>query len=441
MSTSRDDAQAPAWPLLGVAIAALLVACVALYDWQRAGLTLLKFGTLHFIVVLACAPLLALVPAKRREHVLVLLSLAFVTQALSAELAVALVVNLGVIFACTRLPRLARTAVFVGWTGLFYGLVPARLHMWDLADALPIIVSVILYTTFRRSLFLLWEMHTGAVREVPVTSLAAYMLGVQFLGPRGIEPSFRHFVTSQASTPEALRQTVASGLKVTAYCLAALVGAIGIIRTFHVNSPKVSAESGTELVVFAWLWFMEYYLLRVATEQGAVGLSRLLGYQIRDNFHPKVLLASRPAEFWRGWNALWQEFLIGAFYYPVTLSLGRRLKSHGPLVIALAGMATFLGTALVESFPIVFLISYLRPPPPTSTQLAHELVSQSLWGLVVAVDLFVTASRPRRKRDSQGAWLLKVLATHVVVVVLMVYKRNPVLFAALAKMQAVLGGS
>lgn len=399
------------------------------------------YGFSYMLAVCALLPFYLVVPPRHRQFFLVAVSLSFSFVVMSSNLTLALLLNVAVLYLLTNAGR-AGLVLFPLWTVGFFAIVPwSVVHLQrefkiDVVE-FEIIQEMLLYSTFKRGIVVFWEAKAGAVQRVELRSLLLYMMGLPFLGPHGVEPSYRHFIESYTCRDDDLDLALWQGIKTSAYCMLALL--LADLLPDLTRAILTHATPYAITVAFSLQTFIAVYFHRLSGEQGSVGVSRMFGYQLRDNFAPRVLLSKSPAEFWRGWNALWREFLLFAFFYPVTLRLGRRpapppgaspwarlwkYRMRVRWAVALGGFLTFAAAGI---FDVAFmLLAHLHTMSPMlASIMAREMVAQLVWGAIVSVNLYVAAARPKKQRSSPMSAPFRVAATLLIVVSLILYRRRP----------------
>lgn len=77
-----------------------------------------------------------------------------------------------------------------------------------------------------------------------------------------------------------------------------------------------SQLTGFPLLMFSYISYVSYYCAIVIPMNTFVGIMRLFGIPIRDNFN-YWLLARTPNEHWRRWNLLFREWVITFIFFPI----------------------------------------------------------------------------------------------------------------------------
>lgn len=413
------------WLIAGLFLLAALSLLLLAFSTNQSP-TLL--GAYQQLCVCVFLPVYVVLPTRWRPSVFISVSIAFSAAVFSPVLTLLLLTNVLVLYVCLR-GRSIGLAFFIFWTVCFYVAVPAYVlhltHAFFLESyAWDVVLDFLFWSTFKRSIFCYWEVWTGTVKNFSFPSLVLYMMGLPFLGPDGAEPSFRHFMDCASDSGPEFLASLRSGIITSFYCTACYF--LWLYLPYQALQWGVTPFTArpSDLLIAIAVWFLCFYFRRVASEQGSVGLCRLFGYRMRDNFAPTVLLSKNPADFWRGWNALWREFLVSAFYYPTVLWLGRRFHKQSPWMIAVGGLVTFAGAALFDIFPVVF-VHFFSLTPLLMFAILRGIVSQLIWGVVVSTNLYFAARNPRRKRPVGWTVPFRVAFTLTIVLLLMLYRRVP----------------
>lgn len=426
------------WPGLSAVI--LAAAALSVYVCSPETDMLGRAASLLMAVTCLFTPIHQCLPPRWRQPALLSVSLLYCACAISPPFTVLLVANCVVVHACLRVSP-SRTWLFLPWVSIMYAWAPqSLLHLsfsYLIAHptqwTLDLLEDSLLCGIFRRSVICLVEVRTGIVTDYSLDSLMSYLMGLHFLGCH-VELSFRHYLNGRSDGQGDRRSLMLDGLETVAMCLVVLVVWQNLWRI--VGPIAFAPPAVKELPVLAAVgvfWFLLYYLRRLFVEQGAVGLCRLLGYRIGDNFSPRVLLSKSPVEFWRSWNMLWREFLVNTFYYPTSLYLARRWKWRLPATVASGGLVTFVGAAFFDIFPLCLM--HLGTMSALLFQaIARDASASLIWGAVVSVNLYLLAARPRGRSDTRGLTILKVAATLLTVLMVTLYRRNFTISDAFASM-------
>lgn len=365
------------------------------------------FMVVYTLFVLLAVPLYHAVPGAARDWLLLGFGLAFFAYAFTPGLMLAFVAGTVALYAIVR-PTRPSIPLFLAWAVGFYWLVPAWAIGWghinvtsNEFDVANIVRIALLDRTFRRALFCFYEKRVGRLRGLSLLDLLNYQIGLPFLMGNGATLSCVHYLDSRDDTPDGMRRVVRRGAWTSLACLGCLALVLVLDLIPGPNSvPQAVLSRGWWLIVLAMnsLWFLKFYLIRVGTEQLSVGVCRLFGHDVRDNFAPDLLLSRNFLDFWRRWNILWREFLMSWLYYPAQIALARRLGPRSPWTAPLAGFYTFQVSVIFLIFPMG-LPGFYPWSPEMTTIVTDRLWFHLLWGLLVAGNLAlqVRAGRSTRK--------------------------------------------
>lgn len=387
----------------------------------------LSFLLLYFAFVLVGRVLVGDPSHPRHRLRLVAWSLYFLVVALGAPSAIRLLEGAVALFLALSLPLrgAARGGLILGVAALFLATRgKAMVHalgdqqfvmpqLPDLAFPCSFLALALLVKFFRRALWLALEAGHGALPRRDLLDVLVYLLGLPFLMGNAVTPSPRHVAEAKArgATLEEGARSLAGTLGAGTLVLTALV-MLASYPTVRLFFP--ACDIGKADLAHLWgrvlLTLPVEYLFLLATEQGSVGVARLFGYGLRDNFH-RPLLASTPAQFWQRWDLYWREFLVSAFFIPVSLGLARRDGEVRRWHLAPAIGVTFLGTWTLNLIPLTLL---------GGLQMAPSLaIYYLLQGTAVAASLLV-AWPGSVFRAGRRAWL-GVAGTFVLMAVLRVF--------------------
>ena len=381
------------------------------------------FMAVYTVFVLVAVPVYSAVPRAARDPLLLGFGLAFFAYAFTPGLMLAFVVGTVLLYAIVR-PARPSIPLFLAWAVGFYWLVPAWAIGWghinvtsNEFDVANIVRIALLDRTFRRALFCFYEKRVGRLSRISLLDLLNYQIGLPFLTGCGATPSCVHYLDSRDDRPEATARVVRRGAWTSLTCLACL----GLVLLLEVM-PGVASLAPDFFhkwwwlapLVANWLWFLKFYLLRVGTEQLSVGVCRLFGHDVRDNFAPDLLLSRDFLDFWRRWNVLWREFLMSWLYYPAQIALARRFGPRSPWTAPLAGFYTFQVSVVFLIFPMGLPGVYPWSPAMTAF-ITDRLWFHFLWGLLVAGNLAWQARVGRSTRKERW-WLagVKIVLTFTV---------------------------
>lgn len=366
----------------------------------------LAFLTLYLAFVVVGFVLHSLAPAGAKRIVLLLWSLVFLAVALPLRPALWLVEGVLILFLLANLPvparvravlLLAASMVMLATAGRWVieatsleffrltritaepGAYGPDTPWWPVLEFLHLgapgrppmqldgfpyvfLALAFLLKGFRRVLWLTYDLWVGRTSAVDPTDFALYFLGLPSLIGNSATPSYQEFTDSYDRPP---------GPEVGAHTLAVCVGLASILYVTLVMmgySPatRVLFPACDLTVVTAsniWLRLSTVYLIEylflLATEQASIGVARLFGYGLRDNYaHP--LTATGMADYWRRWNIYWREFLVSVFFWPTTLALARRDGQPRGWHLVLAAFLTFSATFVLNLVPLLLISGFLH---------------------------------------------------------------------------------
>lgn len=312
-------------------------------------------------------------------------------------------------------------------------------------DGFPYLLPALglLVTLPRRIAWVAYELWVGRARRLDVAQLFLYLLGLPFLIGNAASPSYEDFRRDADPSAPALDgwRTLAASLGQGALLYTLLVG-LGYSPAVRLLFPRCDLD----LVSPAWVWarlvlsFVIAWLYLVGTEQTSVGVCRLFGYRVRDNYQAP-LYARNVADFWRRWNVLWRDFLVRVLFFPTAMGLARRSGDTRPWHLAVATAVTFVGSYALNALPLlllslrgmVILTDGVHPGPGLthslrglgaehSVPLTHLLPALGLYyaleGTAVAWNLFWEARPPRRRLPRLAAVTMTLLFLSLVRVLL-----------------------
>lgn len=340
------------------------------------------------------------VPARFREGWLLLASALFLLAETGPGLPAAMAAWTLFLGSALRLPpgpvsQVGFAAALVGfftWVSSWALEAPAgQIREFFLRPSNLLAMGVLL-KSFKRSVFAWFESRTQDLGEVPFTSLGVYLAGLQFLLPFSVTPSLRRFLDSRS------QECAARGVATTLTCLGYAALWLLLASSMRGGAGPRPGQGG---MPFDWrgAWFLitamyvSQLIFRLGTEQLSVGVSRLFGYDLPDNFE-RPLLARGPVDFWRRWNLLWREFLLAAAYYPVLLSLGRRFGPRRPWIFVAASSAAFGLSAVFNILPALLFLIPLGTFAELPILVEPWIVYDGLMGLLVGGGLAVRARYP-----------------------------------------------
>ncbi len=237
-------------------------------------------------------------------------------------------------------------AIFVPvcWQGMFLEYTNGRLAEGSLLPYL--LIGVI----FRKSLYQVYEVHTGRIQEAPLDEWLLHLFFLPFLGGRSPVVSWTELWNNW--TPDQPEESLRHGSTTLILALSALLGRTAV--TLLAATMAIDLGFGRDLeqrsALAIWLTldlgYLRKFLYRYGFEQSSIGLLRLFGFRVRDNY-VQPLNAHSYADLWRRWNLHFRGLVVGLFYYPTLLRLARRWRNRKKLVVTTAILVTFAGHALL----------------------------------------------------------------------------------------------
>jgi len=199
---------------------------------------------------------------------------------------------------------------------------------------------------------------------------------------------FPTFVNGPVETPAELVAPLAvpDGAAVRAGLARVGLGIAKIVTVALVLPPnwtRVLAQGPEASAVQLWLWaallYVWFYLSFSAWTDVAVGLGRLCGRRVRENFD-RPWLARDPSDFWRRWHVSFGLWLRDVVYIP--LGGNRRHRSLNVL-------AVFAVSAAWHVWGTLKLLGFGYYPP-------RAWIGFAVWGLLHAVAVIVFGGRRAR---------------------------------------------
>lgn len=481
----RDLAQmAPPEGVVGVGACDLFM-----YNGGVAVSGFLAFLTLYLAFVVVGFLLHGLAPPGTRRVVLLLWSLAFLAVALPLRPALWLVEGVLVLFLLASVPlpprvravlllvgslamlgtagrwiveatsdeffRLTRLAVAPGTYGpdTPLGAVLAFLHLGTPGrpplqlDGFPYVFLALafLLKAFRRVLWLAYDLWVGRTRSVDPLDFGLYFLGLPALVGNSATPPYSEFAASYGRDPGSVvgarTLAVCLGLATVLYVLLVMMGYSPATRILFPACDLGVVSPANVWLRLSAVYAIEYLFL-LATEQASIGVARLFGYGLRDNYaHPMV--ATGMADYWRRWNIYWREFLVSVFFWPTTLALARRRGEPQGWHLVVAAFLTFAATFALNLVPLLLLSGFLHeqffvsqptqpgplPPEPgipsQGTRLVGLIPSLATYyafeGLLVSLSLLAEFRRRGPRAPSPWRTALAVAGTFALVAALRVF--------------------
>ena len=232
----------------------------------------------------------------------------------------------------------------VCWQGVFLEYEDGRIVTGSLLPYL------LLWLTFRKCVYLVYEVHAGRIAQASLTEVLLHLFFLPFLGGRspvvGWTALWHHW--EPEPSPEGLRH----GVGTMARALSALLGrtAVTLLAASLALDLGFGPDAETRPALAIWLTldlaYVRKFLYRYGFEQSSIGMLRLFGFQVRDNY-ANPLMAESYADLWRRWNLHFRDLVVGLFYYPTLLRLARRWRGHKQAAVAVAVFVTFGGHLLL----------------------------------------------------------------------------------------------
>ena len=265
----------------------------------------------------------------------------------------------------------------VCWRGTFLEYTDGRLAEGSLLPYL------LLWLMFRKSLYQVYEVYTGRIQQAPLIEWLLHLFFLPFLGGRSPVISWTELWDNWS--PDDPETSLRHGSTTLILAVSALLGRTAV--TLLAATLAVDLGFGGDLehrsALAIWLTldlgYLRKYLYRYGFEQSSIGLLRLFGFRVRDNY-AQPLAATSYADLWRRWNLHFRGLVVGLFYYPTLLGLARRWRDHKKRVVTLAVLATFAGHALL----LFQSLSMSLDPADSGARL-------SMFASLVLFDLFQAA--------------------------------------------------
>jgi len=177
--------------------------------------------------------------------------------------------------------------------------------------------------------------------------------------------------------------------------------------------------NGATLVVGALLYTVQIYADFSGYSDIAIGVSRLLGFDVIRNFNSPYLSVS-VADFWRRWHIALSTWLRDYFFSPLSI----KLRSWGMTGVIVSLFVTFLLCGLWHGANYTFI------------------VWGGLHGLALGWDIISTRQRKKiRKKMNPGLYnTISWLITFVFIIFTWIFFRSPNLHEAAAYIQSMLSG-
>jgi len=324
--------------------------------------------------VAAALALYHLCPDRHRKTVLLVSGIAFLVVFLDPRATLFMLAFSFVFHYATMAGGHGRNLRLWGGAGLLLAVfVPVCLKGWVFAygaRGLTIqsaVVAWALVAFSTKSVYFLHEIRTGRIDRVSLEDFLIYMWGLPVgLGRSAIVPC-SHFWSRHRvrPSPELIKKGVTTIAIASLHLLAA-----PIIR-LEMAAYRADASFALRLEEQSWLavWLalnlfhLQIYFTKYGYEQLGIGIARLFGFEIKDNF-ANPLASTTYAAYWRRWNIYFRDLLVSLVYYPTLLSLSRALPRSKWLNVSLACAATFAANYVFLLFSHQLLVS----PSNTATR-------------------------------------------------------------------------
>jgi hypothetical protein len=311
------------------------------------------------------------------------------------------------------------TAELNAWTAALHlgAFGQPRLH--DQGCPVLFLMLAFLLKQFRRVLWLVYEVGSGRLLDCAPLDFALYFVGLPTLVGNAATTPLRTYADKYTLDPGVTMRgarTIAAcmGLATVLYVLVAMTGYSPAVRILF---PRCDVDTAGPLTIWAKLatQYVVQFLFLLITEQGSLGVARLFGFEVHDNYE-QPFLAHNVAEFWRRWNIYFREYHVAITFLPVALWLARRDGEQRRWHLAVAGAVTFLGTFVLNILPLALLAgtadfhwNVTGEHQTGYAALAQELAHVGGWrdlvpslalyylleGVAVSVSLMVEFRRPR----------------------------------------------
>lgn len=161
-----------------------------------------------------------------------------------------------------------------------------------------------------------------------------------------------------------------------------------------------ATAQGVALLGYSYAHYLGVAFGLVASYNLYLGLLRLFGLPIRDNFNWWIL-ARTPNEHWKRWNLLLREWLITFTFYPM-------MRARIPLFVSI--MATLLVSGLLHVF------AHVGTAPLDFERAAITMLYWTVNGLAIYVVVAVPRAKPQLVerfgfRERRAWWVAGWLAT------------------------------
>jgi hypothetical protein len=351
-----------------------------------------EFTAIALVLAVGLAAAGRWLSAEARERLVVAASLALIVW-FAGPTVTAVAVGWGLAFAIAVELGVERTSVRLVAAGLLVVLVVAPvLAIARLGEGPVHGREFVAFATNMALLRCVWWARarwTGAVARQPIGRV---FLALFF---------FPTFVNGPVETPAELVAPLSAPGAGDVRAGLARIG-LGIAKIVAValllppNWTRVLAEgpeaSAAQLWVWAVLLYVWFYLSFSAWTDVAIGLGRLCGRRVRENFD-RPWLARDPSDFWRRWHVSFGLWLRDVVYIP--LGGNRRHRSLNVL-------AVFAVSAAWHVWGTLKLLGFGYYPP-------RAWIGFAVWGLLHAIAVIVAGGG--RARDDRAPSVLPQVLT------------------------------
>lgn len=316
------------------------------------------------------AALLHALPERHRKQTLLVASLVFLAVFFAPKLSLFLLVfsslvhGVSVRFARAQRLRFLLAAGFlltlflpIGFGGVMVEMGPRG----PVDHARGYVAIFLLITYFKKLVYFLYELRSRRIDPADLSDVLVYFLSLAFLMGKAPVVSYSHFHASHLA--ESGASSARSGLRTIAIATLHLLARVAFVkyvvdsRLDEVFALSAFAETRGSIVLALVLNYLAFYALRFGTEQLSVGVARLHGFAIRDNYE-NPLAARDYADLWRRWNVHFREMMVSMFYMPIVLRLSRSHPERRALNVSAACAVTFLCQGLFGAL----LYGLVHPP-------------------------------------------------------------------------------
>jgi alginate O-acetyltransferase complex protein AlgI len=253
---------------------------------------------------------------------------------------------------------------------------------WFHAFVIPLGIS---YLTFQ-SIGYLIEIRRGSIQaEKKIVNLAGYLLFFPKIIAGPVERA-QHFLPQIGSTITFDYDKVSVGIRQVGWGLFKKLVVADRLGLF-VNSvyDDVHHNAGYSLLIAACIFPIQIYADFSGYTDMALGLARILGYDLQRNFN-QPFSARSIVEFWRRWHMSLSTWFNDYFYTPLVI----KMRDLGKWSVVLASMITFLVLGLWHGPNLTYV------------------VFGGIQGFFIAIELFTTKQR-KRIRNATPAQINKVI--------------------------------